>query len=395
MAEKMRKALVWLVAYLSYRKDGKGLNRAGKIRTVLAVILLIGVVGLFIERYRDGVPVTPTLGPAGSPSTATSNAPPADNRPPVTVPLSPAYPGAASTVPPPGGSETAPSQSLADPPATETSAQTVLEDEPVGPPLPPAGLSHPTPGLPAGRPAWERYALPSPPAGGRPIIAVIIDDMGLDRRRSEKVVQLPGPITVSLMSYAEDLARQSAEAREHGHEIMMHVPMEPLSEGQDPGPGALLVSLPPEELHRRIETDLDRFDGYVGINNHMGSKFTGYAAGMEMVMEALRRRGLLFIDSLTSEHSVGLSMAQNAGIPAAARNVFLDNAGDLASVNGQLAKVEEIARKKGSVIAIGHPKDATIAALAAWLPSLRAKGLVLVPVSAVVKARQPGNLARH
>lgn len=320
-----------------------------------------------------------------------------------------------------------------DPPATETSRQTVLEDEPVGPPLPekapgqdkvseampqlpvtpapevgeatpavppppvaslPQSQPQPqsqsqseTPALPKGTPPWKRYALASPATNGKPMIAVIIDDMGVDKKRSEKILQLPGPLTISLMSYADDLGRLSEEARRQGDELMMHVPMEPMAESVDPGPGALLTSLSEDEIRKRFSDDLDRFSGYVGINNHMGSKFTAYAPGMTLVMEELRRRGLLFIDSLTTEHSVGLDMAHRFGIPTAGRNVFLDNAGDLISVDLQLSQTEQVARKKGNAIAIGHPRDATIQALEKWLPTLEAKGFVLVPVTTVVRAR--------
>ncbi len=288
----------------------------------------------------------------------------------------------------------------ADPQATETSPQTVVEDEPFGPALPPVAALPVAPESsarlpPPGRPNWEKYALPPVDAGGRPMIAVIIDDMGLDKRRSEKIVQLPGPLTVSFMSYAEDLARQTGEARLHGHELMMHVPMEPLAEGLDAGPGALSVNLPMDALRKRVNEDLDRFTGYVGINNHMGSKFTAFAPGMQVVMDELRQRGLLFVDSLTTDRSVGLALAQQSGVPTAARNVFLDNAGDIAAVDGQLAKLEDLARKKGNAIAIGHPRDATIAALTAWLPTLREKGLVLVPVTEVVKVRRTLTAASH
>ncbi len=288
----------------------------------------------------------------------------------------------------------APVMLSADPPATETSQQTVVEDEPWMPPAPPPAPSesvaslpppHPVPPAPSsGQAAWEKYALIAPPAAGRPMLAVIIDDMGLDKRRSDRILQLPGPLTISFMSYAEDLGRQTAEARARGHELMMHVPMEPLGEGIDPGPGALLETLPVEEIRKRLVEDLGRFTGYVGINNHMGSRFTAFAPGMQVVMEELHRRGLLFVDSLTTDRSVGLVQAQRAGVPNAGRNVFLDN--DPSQVNAQLARLEELARKRGSAIAIGHPRDATIAALAAWLPTLSQKGLVLVPVTAVVRA---------
>jgi hypothetical protein len=307
-----------------------------------------------------------------------------------------------------------------DPPATETSQHTVIEGETQAPvdqaavadssgqtmeaPRPmPGGATGapssqvamvlpPTPpsqaGLePHGIPSWQKYAVHVPEPGGKPLIAVIIDDMGLDKKRAERVLQLPGPLTISFMSYAEDLDRQTAEARARGHELMMHVPMEPIGEGIDPGPGALLIHLSPEELHKRVTDDLGRFKGYVGINNHMGSKFTAYGPGMQIVMEELHRQGLLFVDSMTTDRSVGIETARQAGVPAVERNVFLDNDSDAASIRNQLVKLEDLARRKGSAIAIGHPRDATIAALAAWLPTLNQKGLALVPVTAVVRAR--------
>jgi hypothetical protein len=283
---------------------------------------------------------------------------------------------------------TVPPVALDDAPATETSQRTVVEDEPEAPPqqqasLPPPAAIHP----PAVQPAWTKNALPAREAGGRPIIAVIIDDVGLDKKRTARIMQLPGPLTISAMAYADDLDRLVGEARAHGHEAMVHVPMEPLSSDANPGPGALLEGLSREELRKRLADDLDHVGGIVGINNHMGSKFTAFTPGMQVVMEELHRRGLLFIDSLTTDRSVGLSLARRMGVPAAARNVFLDNAGDLASVEAQLTRLEEVARRKGNAIAIGHPRDATIAALGAWLPTLQAKGVVLVPVTAVVKAR--------
>jgi polysaccharide deacetylase 2 family uncharacterized protein YibQ len=280
-------------------------------------------------------------------------------------------------------------ESSDDPPATETSPHTVIEDEPRTPgvkPVAPAELSPPPQSSAAAEPPWRRFAVAAPAVSGRKMVAVIIDDMGLDRRRSKEILALPGPLTISFMSYAEDLAEQAAEAHADGHELMMHVPMEPVG-NLDPGPGALLDSLSAEELHRRLVADLDRFTGYVGINNHMGSKFTASAPGMDIVMAELKRRGDLFIDSLTTDKSAGLTEARRFGVPSAARNVFLDDDPARAKVDEQLAKLEELALKKGNAIAIGHPKDATIAALKAWIPTLAAKGLVLVPVTAIVAAR--------
>jgi polysaccharide deacetylase 2 family uncharacterized protein YibQ len=252
-------------------------------------------------------------------------------------------------------------------------------EEPAAPAAPQIALA------PSPVPAWQAFAVPAKP--GRAMVAVIIDDMGLDRRRSDKVVELPGPLTLSYMTYAPHAAQQTAEAHAHGHELMMHMPMQPLAQ-LDAGPDVLMDKLPPDELRRRVEADLDRFGGFVGVNNHMGSRFTAYAPGMRIVMSSLKTHGLLFIDSMTTDKSVGVAAAREAGVPVAKRNIFLDDIDDEAAVMSQLAKAEEQAKKAGSVIVIGHPHDHTTAALAAWLPTLAKKGLTLVPVTTIVAARE-------
>lgn len=243
----------------------------------------------------------------------------------------------------------------------------------------------PLPPQPA-HPAWVKYAVPAPATHGRPMIAVVIDDLGVDRRRSEKVIPLRAPLTLAWMTYAEDLPRLTREARAHGHELLVHIPMQPRGDSWDPGPDVLEVGVHAEENRRRLAWGLNRFEGFVGINNHMGSRFTGDRDGMRVVMEEVRRRGLLFLDSVTTEKSVGRQMAHDYGVPFAARNVFIDNEQSVAKVLAQLQKAEDYARRHGAAIAIGHPHDSTIEALRQWLPALEAKGVALVPVSAIVRA---------
>jgi polysaccharide deacetylase 2 family uncharacterized protein YibQ len=138
-------------------------------------------------------------------------------------------------------------------------------------------------------------------------------------------------------------------------------------------------------LARRIDWALSRFDGYVGINNHMGSRFTASDSGMAALFAELHRRGLLFLDSRTTVATLGDAMAARFDVPFARRNVFLDNETASAAVDVALAKVEADARRNGFAIAIGHPHDGTVAALAAWLPTLRERGFMLVPISQIVR----------
>jgi polysaccharide deacetylase 2 family uncharacterized protein YibQ len=245
------------------------------------------------------------------------------------------------------------------------------------PPLPP----------PAAKPAWLRFAVPAPATGHRPLVAIVLDDLGLDRARTAEAIRLRGALTMSFMTYAANLGEQTAAARRAGHELFLHVPMEAVDQHADPGPHGLYTALSRDEILERLRWGLGRFDGFVGINNHMGSKFTSDARSMAPVIEELHARGLVFLDSRTSPSSAGIRLAVAYGVPHAARDVFLDDDQAPAAITRQLAQVEQVARRHGSAIAIGHPHDTTIAALKTWLPLLGEKGLALVPVSAVVRHR--------
>lgn len=236
------------------------------------------------------------------------------------------------------------------------------------------------------RQTWRRNAVPFRDLASKPLIAIVIDDVGLDRPHSKRAWELPGPLTMSFLPYAKDLREQAKAARARGQELMLHLPMEPGGHA-DPGPNALLVSLSDSELRQRVTTALDSFDGYVGVNNHMGSRFTAWRPGMETVLRQFKARGLLFLDSRTTPSSVGDQVAQELGVPSVARNVFLDDDMSVAAVRQKLADTEGVARRQGFVVAIGHPHEATIRALAEWLPGVAGKGFALAPLSAVLRKR--------
>lgn len=237
---------------------------------------------------------------------------------------------------------------------------------------------------------WQRFAALAPPIKGRAQVAIVLDDMGLSQFRSDRAIALPRPITLAILPYGNHLDGLVARARTAGHEILVHLPMEPQAADADPGPNALLTGLPIAELDRRIAANLARLDGYVGINNHMGSRFTASAREMRRVMRALQARDLLFLDSLTTGKSTGHSLAREFGIPSVVRDIFLDNDRDPAKIRKQLERTVARARKNGHAIAIGHPYPETLDALESWLPGLAKRGLVLVPISALVKQQAPG-----
>lgn len=235
-------------------------------------------------------------------------------------------------------------------------------------------------------PSWLNNAAASSFIEDRPVIAVVIDDLGLNRSGTRALNALPGPMTLAFLPYAGNLAAQTQAARDAGHELMVHMPMEPFG-SEWPGPEALLTSLDHDQFVERLEKNLNRIEGYVGVNNHMGSKLTSDPGRMDLVMRILRERDVLFLDSKTSARSVAADMANRNGVPNTYRDVFLDHVIDIGQIRRQMALVERIARRTGSAVAIGHPHGATIEALQTWLPTLAARGFALAPISAVVARR--------
>jgi polysaccharide deacetylase 2 family uncharacterized protein YibQ len=236
--------------------------------------------------------------------------------------------------------------------------------------------------------AWLRYAA-TPPVIDGPMIAIVIDDSGHNIARTKRLSAFQGGVlTFAFLPYVEALAVQTAIAREAGHEILLHLPMEPLDPEIDTGPNVLQIDLSPDALDERLRWNLGRLEGYVGINNHMGSRFTADLPAMTHLMRTLHDRGLLFLDSRTTAATVGRKTAAVADVPFLHRDIFLDNGSSEDHVIAQLAKTEEVARRQGYAIAIGHPHPWTIAALEAWAVGVRERGFALVPLTAIKKYQQ-------
>ncbi len=288
-----------------------------------------------------------------------------------------------------------PLSSAAPEPVAPRDAPEVMEPAIDPAPQPPAPVAAPVlprlqlPPAPSGVLPWQKYAKPAPGEAG-PRLAVVIDDAGLDHHRTARIIALPGPLTISFLTYGEGLAPQVRAASAAGHELMVHVAMEAMSRSMDPGPDVLLRDIEPDEILARMTRVLGKFDGYVGVNNHMGSLFTADRPAMQVMLGEIKRRGLLFLDSRTGPNTVGGEVSRGLQLPFAERDVFLDNEPTTSAVGRQLAELERIARARGAAIAIGHPRDGTIDALARWIPDAKARGFVFVPVSAIVK----DNIAR-
>lgn len=239
-------------------------------------------------------------------------------------------------------------------------------------------------------PDWLLARLDPPQAAdapsGPPKIAIVIDDLGADLAGTDRAIKLPKEIGLSFLPYAEATPWLSAEALRDGHEVLLHMPME--AEGlHDPGPEAITLGLAPEEIRRRLTLALARVPGAVGLNNHMGSRVTADRATLIPVAEELAARHLFFFDSRTTPATEVVQVARAFGVLSAGRDVFLDDEQTAGAVETELAELEARARHQGVAIAIGHPHDVTLTALAAWTARAAARGFVLIPVSEALRLK--------
>jgi uncharacterized protein len=212
-----------------------------------------------------------------------------------------------------------------------------------------------------------------------PTLAIIIDDVGLDRTSTERLLALDIPLTLAFLPYADATPELALAARAAGKDVFLHLPMEPVGL-DDPGPHALARHLTADQIGERVRWALARVPGATGFNNHMGSRLTSDAGAMDALFAPLSGQGLVFVDSLTSSESVAGDRAAQAGLRAYRRDVFLDHEIDEEAIDSALSDALSRARETGSAIAIGHPHSLTLAALEGLGARAAREGVQLVTI---------------
>jgi len=236
------------------------------------------------------------------------------------------------------------------------------------------------------------------PTGATPHrAAIVIDDFGNEIDGTEDMFALPVPITVAVMPFLPTTKRDAVEAHRRGHEVIVHLPMEP-ARGKRSwlGPGAITTDLWDREIRSRVAAAIDDVPHARGLNNHMGSKATADARVMRIVMEVCRERGLYFLDSRTTGRSKADEEAERIGVPIVANDLFLDEIYTASHVDKQLRKLSRLISEQPDTIAIGHvgpPGRITAAALRAASSRMREE-TEFVRVSELLPLPDPAPLWR-
>jgi len=229
----------------------------------------------------------------------------------------------------------------------------------------------------------------APPEAGqkhKPMVAIVIDDLGYNRPLAQSLFSLNMVLTVSILPHHPFSREFAQEAHRKSCEVILHLPMEPQKCASTYWEkDTLLVNMTKQEILQILDFCLRDVPGAEGVNNHMGSLMLEDRRSMQVILDELKSRGLYFLDSRTTPRSVGYELAQAIGVPSASRQIFLDNKKDLDYIQNQIDLLIKKALKDGKAVGIGHLHPLTIEALKEAAPRFREKGVTLVGLSKVVE----------
>ncbi|MDT3685346.1 MAG: divergent polysaccharide deacetylase family protein [Pseudorhodoplanes sp.] len=237
------------------------------------------------------------------------------------------------------------------------------------------------------RPA-DSYARPLKTAHGGmpegPRVVLVIGGLGIGVGNTlDAITKLPAQVTLAFTPYGNDIDKFVARARSDNHEVLLQVPMEPFDyPDNDPGPQTLLSTLAGEQNVDRLHWLFSRFQGYVGVTNYMGARFTASEQAMAPVLREVARRGLIYVDDGSSPRSVANQIAGANNLPFAKADVVIDSVSSPAEIDKALARLEALARDRGIAVGYGSALPVTIERFVAWAKAAQGRGIILAPVSA-------------
>jgi hypothetical protein len=230
---------------------------------------------------------------------------------------------------------------------------------------------------------------------GAPRVALYVGGLGLASGATQSAIALPPAVTLAFAAVGEGLPKQTAQARDVGHEVLLQAPMEPPDyPANDPGPTTLLASDPARNIER-LHMMMARFPGYVGLANHLGGRFLSDEAALAPVLRDVAGRGLFYVEDMSSEQSLVGSLAPGVGLTALRADVVVDRRDTPDAVKASLDELEAIARKRGTAIGAASALPNALAQIKRWADGLEGRGVALVPLSAMAPSMAPSMASSH
>jgi polysaccharide deacetylase 2 family uncharacterized protein YibQ len=229
-------------------------------------------------------------------------------------------------------------------------------------------------------------------AAKMPVVAIVVGGLGVGAAKTaDAIMKLPPAVTLAFTPYGADPAKLAERARAQRHEILLQVPMEPFDyPDNDPGPQTLLTTLTPEQNIDRLYWHLSRFQGYAGIANFMGARFTATDAVMQPIIREAAKRGLGYLDDGSSQRSAAPSLTAAQAMPFAKADFTIDAVPTSAEIDRTLVKLETLAKERGLAVGVASALPISIERLAAWIKTLDSRGIMLVPLTTAMLKSKSG-----
>jgi polysaccharide deacetylase 2 family uncharacterized protein YibQ len=227
-------------------------------------------------------------------------------------------------------------------------------------------------------------------AAKMPVVAIVVGGLGVGAAKTtDAIMKLPGAVTLAFTPYGADPSKLAERARAQRHEILLQIPMEPYDyPDNDPGPQTLLATLGPDQNLDRLYWHMSRLQGYVGVANFMGARFVATENAMQPIVGEAAKRGLAFFDDGAAPRSVASALATGQAMPFAKGDVAIDAVPTAVEIDHALAKLESLAKERGTAIGTASALPVSIERLGAWIKGLDGKGILLVPLTtAMLKSK--------
>ena len=229
-------------------------------------------------------------------------------------------------------------------------------------------------------------------AAKMPVVSIVVGGLGVGAAKTtEAIMKLPAAVTLAFTPYGSDPGKLAERARAQRHEILLQIPMEPFDyPDNDPGPQTLLTSLAPEQNLERLYWHLSRFQGYAGIANFMGARFVVTDAVMQPIVREAAKRGLGYLDDGSAPRSVAPTLAAGQAMPFAKADLSIDAVPTSVEIDRALAKLENLAKERGTAIGIASALPISIERIGVWIKALESHGIMLVPLTTAMLKSKSG-----
>lgn len=235
---------------------------------------------------------------------------------------------------------------------------------------------------------WRAYSKPFDRKRNQPMVAVVISGLGINREVTQDALHLHEYFTVSFSPYARDIGSWRSAIRATGHEMLVDLPLQPSDYPlTDPGPYGVILEKGDAEAIHRMQWMMARFPTLIGFLTPQNESFTANDEALKILLQTLANRGLMLVLGHEPPRKETKDLVDASHTAIVTADILLDEEQSPTAIQARLTQLEEQAKKNGYAIGIAQSYPLTVSQLKAWSRSLAEKGIILVPVSAIVKLR--------